>query len=319
MHSRSFGFLLAIAMLAAAPARADSGATASTPASPAAVKASVSSPEQSRAGTSAVSPAPVTPKADVAAAARKSLPCSAALGDTAKLGMPLARTARVLAGSGTLKIVAVGSSSTAGAGASSPTASYPSRLLVELRQRFPGHDIVMLNRGVNGEEAADMMDRFDTQVLNEKPDLILWQVGTNAILRDHPLDVAERLIHEGVQRLKGSGADVVLIDPQFSPQVIAKPEAQPMVDLIATAAKRENVGLFRRYAVMRNWRETEGMAFDAFVSPDQLHMNDWSYACVAKVLGSSIADAALIRSTAVARSSGPSAADTRTLNAWPAP
>jgi acyl-CoA thioesterase-1 len=318
MHARSFGFFLAIAMLAAVPARADTTAAASTPASPAAVKASVSSPEQSRAGTSAVSPAPVTPKPDVAAA-RKSLPCSAALGDTAKLGMPLTRTARVLAGSGTLKIVAVGSSSTAGAGASSPTASYPSRLLVELRQRFPGHDIVMLNRGVNGEEAADMMDRFDTQVLNEKPDLILWQVGTNAVLRDHPLDVAERLIHEGVQRLKGSGADVVLIDPQFSPQVIAKPEAQPMVDLIATAAKRENVGLFRRYAVMRNWRETEGMAFDAFVSPDQLHMNDWSYACVAKVLGSSIADAAMIRTTAVARSSGPSDSTVRALDAWPAP
>jgi hypothetical protein len=317
MYARRFGSFLAIAILSAAPAWADGAASPSTPASPAAVKASVSSPEQSRAGTSAVSPAPLTPTGDVAATPRKSLPCSAALGDTAKLGMPLARTARVLATSGSLKIVAVGSSSTAGAGASSPTASYPSRLLVELRQRFPGHDIVMLNRGVNGEEAADMMARFETQVLNEKPDLILWQVGTNAILRDHPLEVAERLIHEGVQRLKSSGADVVLIDPQFSPQVIAKPEAKPMVEYNATAAKRENVGLFRRYAVMRNWRETEGMAFDAFVSPDQLHMNDWSYACVAKVLGSSIADAAVIRTTAVARSAAPSAASA--LDGWPAP
>src|SRR3954447_14807428 len=181
---------LAASAYAAPVGTASSGAT---PASPAAVKAETSSPALSRAGTAAVSPAAITPKADVAAApARKTVACSGAAGDVARLGMPLARTAKVLAGSGPLKIVAVGSSSTAGAGASSPTASYPSRLLAELRQRYPGHDIAMINRGVNGEEAADMIGRFDSQVLSENPDLILWQVGTNAVLRDHPLEVAEK-------------------------------------------------------------------------------------------------------------------------------
>jgi acyl-CoA thioesterase-1 len=306
MHARSFGFLLAIASLAAAPAHAD---TAVTPASPAAVKASVSSPELSRAGTLAVSPAPMTPlppKNAPVAVAGKALACSTSIGDIAKLGLTLPRTARALATGAPLKIVAVGSSSTAGAGASSPTASYPSRLLAELRQRFPGRDITVLNRGVNGEEVDDMLARFDTQVLSEKPDLVLWQVGTNAVLRGFPIETADRLIHEGVQRLKASGADVVLIDPQFVPQVIAKPQAQAMVDMIATAAKRENVGLFRRFDVMRTWRENEGMAFDTFVSPDQLHQNDWSYACVAKVLSGSIVEASS-RAPTFARS-GPSAA-----------
>jgi len=34
------------------------------------------------------------------------------------------------------------------------------------------------------------------------------------------------------------------------------------------------------------------MPFDAFLSPDELHMNDWSYGCVAKLLAGAIADAA---------------------------
>jgi lysophospholipase L1-like esterase len=191
-----------------------------------------------------------------------------------------------------IKIVAIGSSSTAGAGASSPDASYPSRLAVDLRERFPGHDITVLNRGVNGEEAQDMLARFETGVIAEKPDLVLWQLGTNTVLRDQPLPPASSLIEKGVAQLKAAGADVVLIDPQFAPKVIAKSTVTKMLDLLALKAKQYNVNLFQRFAVMRDWRERQGIAFETFVSPDQLHMNDWSYACVAKILSAAIAEAA---------------------------
>jgi hypothetical protein len=230
-------------------------------------------------------------------------PCSAPA-ELAKLGQPLTRTARLLAGGLPIKIVAMGSSSTAGAGASSEAASYPSRLAVELTERFPGHQFTVLNRGVNGEETADMMARFDSNIIAEKPDLVLWQVGTNAVLRDRALSPASMLIHEGVARLKATGADVVLIDPQFAPKVIAKHDAEGMVNVLASTAKEYGVGLFRRFAVMRHWRESKGMAFEAFVSPDQLHMNDWSYACVAKVLSVAIAEAAT-RPTASAAAQAP--------------
>jgi hypothetical protein len=75
-----------------------------------------------------------------------------------------------------------------------------------------------------------------------------------------------------------------------------------MLDLLAFKAKQYNVNLFQRFAVMRDWRERQGLAFETFVSPDQLHMNDWSYACVAKVLSASIAEAAT-RATASASAS----------------
>lgn len=204
---------------------------------------------------------------------------------------PLKRTAQRLAAHEPLTIVAIGSSSTAGAGASSPAASYPSRLADELQKLFPDRDIRVLNRGVNGEEAKDMLARFAASVLAEGPDLVLWQLGTNSVLRDHPLAPAGRLIRDGVRQLRSSGADIVLMDPQFAPKVIAKPEAAEMVALISSAAKEANVDLFQRFAVMRYWSETEHIPFASFLSQDELHLNDWSYGCVAKLLGAAIADA----------------------------
>jgi acyl-CoA thioesterase I len=217
--------------------------------------------------------------------------CSAPA-DLARLDRALDRTTRRLAAGLPITIVAIGSSSTAGAGASSPDHSYPSRLAVELQQLFPGHPITVINRGVNGEEASDMLTRLDQTVLSEKPDLVLWQIGTNAVLRDYDFQPAGAAIHEGLVRLKASGADVVLIDPQFAPRVIAKAKIESMVSLIATLAKQDNVDLFRRFAVMQSWREASGIPFETFVSPDNLHMNDWGYGCVAKILAGAIADAA---------------------------
>jgi lysophospholipase L1-like esterase len=212
--------------------------------------------------------------------------------EIARFDYPLRHTARRLASGEPLTIVAIGSSSTTGVGASSPAGSYPSRLAVELKQRFPGHEITVLNRGVNGEETEQMMARFANGVIADHPDLVLWQVGTNSVLRDHPLRPHSALLREGIAELRDAGADVVLMDMQFAPQVLAKPETPGMEDQIALAAKEANVDLFGRFALMRNWYEIRHMPFDAFISPDQLHMNDWSYACVAKLLGAAIAEAA---------------------------
>lgn len=203
----------------------------------------------------------------------------------------LPRVARRLVAGQPIKIVAIGSSSTAGAGATSPAASYPERLSVELAALFPHAKVSVINRGANGEEARDMLARFDESVLAEQPDLVIWQVGTNAVLRDQPLQPAGSLIHEGLARLKRADIDVILVDLQYAPKVLAKKDYDGMVDLIALAAKQENVALFHRFAVMRYWNQVSHVPFSTFLSPDELHMNDWSYACFAKLLAGAIADA----------------------------
>ena len=175
--------------------------------------------------------------------------------DLIRFANPLQHFAQKLATGGAITIVAIGSSSTAGAGASSPANSYPSQLALELNKRFPKNSITVLNRGVGGEEVAQMLNRFDSAVVAAKPDLVLWQLGTNSVIRDHKLADHGAAIRDGVNKIRATGADVVLIDPQYAPKVIVKPEAEHMVELIATTAKMEDVDLFRRFDVMKRWYE----------------------------------------------------------------
>jgi len=248
---------------------------------------------------SASAQAPLAMPAALSTASVAHPPACAPTDEQTRLDLALPRTARLLVAGKPIKIVALGSSSTFGAGASTSAASYPSRLAEELARQFPGQEFVVLNRGVSGEEIQDMLARLDSAVIAEKPDLVLWQVGTNSVLRDHALEPHVGLLHEGITRLKATGADVVLIDPQYAPRVIAKPTCDGMVSLIAATAKAEHVGLFHRFELMKHWYETQHLPFETFVSPDGLHMNDWSYGCLAKALGMAIADA-LKRPTATA-------------------
>ena len=120
----------------------------------------------------------------------------------------------------------------------------------------------------------------------------MWQFGTNSVIHDHKIGDHDVSIHTGLDMIRAIGADIVLIDPQFAPKVIAKPEAGHMVELIATTAKQEDVDLFPRFNVMKQWSEADHMAFETFLSLNRLRMNDWSYACMAKGLGLAIAEAA---------------------------
>jgi acyl-CoA thioesterase-1 len=216
---------------------------------------------------------------------------------------PLKRVAQRIAGGQSLTIVAIGSSSTAGAGASSPAMSYPSRLEVEMKALFPRADIKVVNSGVNGEESRDMLARFERDVVSHNPDLVLWQVGSNSVLRDRPLAEANSSLRDGLKRLNEAKTDVVLINPQYAPKVIVKHDVDGMVDLIHLTAKEANVDLFERFAVMRYWRLTEDIPFSTFISADELHMNDWSYGCIAKLLAGAIQEAAT-RSTVTATAGG---------------
>jgi lysophospholipase L1-like esterase len=211
---------------------------------------------------------------------------------------PIARMTKRIDAHEPVTIVALGSSSTAGAGASGPAYSYPSRLARELKHRFPRESINVINLGANGEEAPDMMIRMNT-ALAHKPDLILWQVGTNAILRDKSVPDVGNSLEAGIQRIKDSGSDVLLIDPQFAPAVNAKPAVNDMVGLIGWVAKRAHVPLFRRYVAMRHWHDEQAISFDHFITADGIHMNDWGYSCFARLLADNMATA-VARSRAVA-------------------
>jgi lysophospholipase L1-like esterase len=188
-----------------------------------------------------------------------------------------------------LTIVAMGSSSTSGVGASAPGFSYPSRLEAALRDRFPGIDIRVINRGKGGEDVSEELARFDRDVIAERPELVIWQLGTNAVLRRDDLTADRELIERGVAQLKASGSDVVLMDLQYAPRVLARPAYAEMEQLIAVVAERDQIGLFRRFELMRYWQAGQQADAAQMVGPDGLHMTDRSYGCLADDLAEGLA------------------------------
>jgi len=204
------------------------------------------------------------------------------------LGAPLPRTAARLRAGGSLTIVALGSSSTEGFGASRPEFNYPSRLAAVLRAQYPGIAIRVVNRGIGGELAPQMLDRIDRDVLSEKPDLVIWQLGTNSVLRDVDPEIEADIARRGVERLRASGADVMLMDMQYAPAVLVHAGYREMEHLLAGVAYSEDVPLFHRFAVMRHLAEDGRMTLPAMLSRDRLHMNDASYDCLARQLAHSI-------------------------------
>jgi lysophospholipase L1-like esterase len=216
------------------------------------------------------------------------VPCSAPKGGVPAMGS-LPHVASKLATGLPVVIVAFGSSSTQGWGSSSPDFAYPSRLLAQLKRQYPTADITVLNRGKGGEDAPEMMKRLQTAVLEANPDLVIWQVGTNAVLRGFDPAATENQVEEGIARIQAAGSDVVLVDPQYSPRVTERAEsAGRMVNLLHRVARLRHAGIFPRFEVMRDWHETQQLPVDTFVTADGLHMNDWGYACFAQLLGDDI-------------------------------
>ncbi|HTO63932.1 MAG TPA: SGNH/GDSL hydrolase family protein [Bradyrhizobium sp.] len=215
------------------------------------------------------------------------VPCLPPRGEVRTMGS-LPHVANKLISGRPVVIVAFGSSSTQGYGSSAPEFTYPSRLAAQLRRQYPSADITVVNRGVGGEDAPEMLKRLQT-VIDLHPDLVIWQVGTNAVLRNLDPDETARMVEDGVALIQAAGSDIVLVDPQYSPRVTEHSEsAGRMVRLLGKVAQLRHIGIFPRFEVMREWHERQAIPINDFVIADGLHMNDWGYACFAQLLGDDI-------------------------------
>jgi lysophospholipase L1-like esterase len=216
------------------------------------------------------------------------VPCLSPKGVSKSMGS-LPHVASKLVAGLPVVIVAFGSSTTTSYGASSPDFAYPNRLAAQLRRQYPSADITVIIRGKGGEDAPEMMKRLQTEVIDMRPDLVIWQVGTNAVLRNLDPGETATLVEDGIARIQAAGADIVLVDPQYSPRVNEHPEsAGKMVKLLGRVAELRHVGVFPRFEVMRDWHEKQDIPIENFVISDGLHMNDWGYACFAQLLGDDI-------------------------------
>jgi acyl-CoA thioesterase-1 len=210
----------------------------------------------------------------------------------------LPHVASVLAGHAPLRIVALGSSSTEGIGASSRAASYPTRLEAALETALPGRTVSVTNHGIGGDDVDDMMRRLVPDVIDARPDLVIWQTGSNDPLRHVPLD---RFIDEtraGVATMRRAGIDVVLMEPQYCILLNGMPETATFRQAVRDLGAELHVPVIRRYSLMRRWLATGRLTAAQLLAPDGLHMADRVYAALAEDVAREILAAARSRRAA---------------------
>ncbi len=199
-----------------------------------------------------------------------------------------------------VRIVAIGSSSTAGADGVLP---YPPRLEMFLRQEYYGRMIDILNRGIGGQEAPEELSRFDSDVIDEAPALVIWQVGTNAVYRsiNHGPDDVRAAISAGLDLLAPLPMDVVLMDSQYTRAVVEPPAtlalSNTITSLISEVAAEKSgpekgVNVFRRFALMERWVKDKIPLSELDDGADaHLHTSDWATNCLTQALFGAIKQA----------------------------
>ena len=211
--------------------------------------------------------------------------------DLVRLSVPLAAAQRIMAQEHDFRIVALGSSSTEGAGASSPKMCYPAQLEAELNRRFhPDRRFEVVNLGVGGEIADDMLARLDADVLALKPHMVIWQTGVNDAIKGMALDDFRMALAQGIDAIVAGGADVILLDAQYYPKSSQVPGFRDYVAAMRQVAREKGIALLSRYSIMKHLVDSAQFTPAQLLAPDQFHPNDLSYSCLGNLLADAIGD-----------------------------
>ena len=196
-----------------------------------------------------------------------------------------------MARDGDFRVVALGSSSTQGAGASSPKKCYPAQLEAELNRRFhPDKHFEVANLGVGGEMSSDMLARIDRDVLPLKPDLVIWQTGVNDAIWGRPLEDFRMDLVQGIDAIRATGADVILLDLQYYPRSERVAGYKDYLSTIWSVAQEKSVPVLKRHAFMKHLVDSRQFTPAQLLAPDLFHLNDLSYRCLGNLVADAIGD-----------------------------
>jgi len=192
-----------------------------------------------------------------------------------------------------LTVAVLGTGSSALAGPNGPASAYPARLQAVLSQRLPGTAVKVVPLVRSRQTTDDMAKAMEKLVADEKPDLVVWQTGTiDAIRRIEPEEFRSAL-DEGIEIVQKSGADVILMNMQYSPRTDIMVALGPYADTMRVVAQQHEVPLFDRLSIMHHWSDTG--AFDLYATGKDNVLASQVHDCIAHGMAAMILDAAHLR------------------------
>jgi len=189
-----------------------------------------------------------------------------------------------------LTIAVVGTGSSILAGPDGPRSAYPARLEAVLKAKLPSVAVKVISLVRTRMTAEDMAKGMEKLVNDEKPDLVIWQTGTLDAIRRVDPDEFRAALEEGVETLHKGGADVILMNMQYSPRTDIMVPLGPYADNMRVVAQQHEIPLFDRLAIMRHWSDIG--AFDLYAAGKDNVLAQRVHDCIGRGIASMIIDAA---------------------------
>ncbi|WP_406857952.1 SGNH/GDSL hydrolase family protein [Alsobacter sp. KACC 23698] len=190
-----------------------------------------------------------------------------------------------------VSILAIGSSSTEGVGASAKDRSYPATLEHLLQRTWPTARIRVDNAGVGGETAGATLQRLKQALAGPAYSLVIWQVGTNDAVKGDDEAAFRSMLESGIAMAREAKVELVIVDQQLFPGIKDMPRYERYVAAVSDVAGRNDVAVFSRFQMMRTWAADGREHLEAALSADAFHMNDRGYECLAQGLAAPIRQA----------------------------
>ncbi|WP_041807582.1 SGNH/GDSL hydrolase family protein [Rhodopseudomonas palustris] len=175
---------------------------------------------------------------------------------------------------------------------SAENSAYPGRLQALLRDKLPGVEVNVMVEMRSKRTAADVAAGLSALVAERKPGLVIWQTGTFDAIRSVDPDEFRTALGQGIAAVKQAGADIVLMNLQYSPRTETMINPAPYLDAMRVVAQEYEVPLFDRFALMRHWNETG--EFDLFSPAPGIDMALRMHNCLARALLAFVMEAAQI-------------------------
>ncbi|HVV42809.1 MAG TPA: SGNH/GDSL hydrolase family protein [Nitrobacter sp.] len=203
---------------------------------------------------------------------------------------PLPKVSEAIKAGGPLNILVIGSRSSTIVGAEGD--AYPARLQAALREKLPN---VTVNVSVElhpRRTAQDMVPGLGPLAEAKQPTLVVWQTGTVDAIRSVDPDDFRAAVIDGVAALQKTGADVVLMNMQYSPRTETMTSPSSYIDNMRVAAQQQNVPVFDRFAIMHQWNESGD--FDLFKAVHGVELAKRVHDCLGRALSTFVIDTAHI-------------------------
>lgn len=183
-----------------------------------------------------------------------------------------------------IRIVAFGTSSTAGTGAATRSDAYPAKLQEELSRLLGGAKVVVINQGIGGQSSRQMVDRIEDDVVALEPSLVIWQTGTVDTVNNVDVEEFGYALSQGIDILHKEDIDVVLMNMQYSRRMELLLNYDPYDDMMEAKAAQSDVAVFDRLGIMKYWAYNGRFDYDNVPRNDRRKLAAQVHGCLGRLL-----------------------------------